>query len=137
MEDITILVVDDNPDILETLCFRLQLEDYQVIRASNGWEALGAVRSVEPDLVILDVILPKENGYRVSRFIKDDIKSGVYGKDIGIILMTGRPLDDADGMKKVVAFSQADAIMYKPFNMEELINNVAKHLRAIKEKAHG
>ena len=61
-----ILVVDDDPDILETVCFGLDLEGYRVIRAINGWEALGAVRVNRPDLVVLDVILPKENGYRVS-----------------------------------------------------------------------
>ena len=137
MVDAKILVVDDDPDIMEIISFSLEREGYQIIRASNGWEALGAVRATEPDLVILDVILPRENGYRVSRFIKDDIKKGLYGKDISIILMTGRPMDDSEKMQKVVAFSQASAIMYKPFGIEELLKKVDELLRCLKEKAHG
>jgi len=57
-----ILVVDDNPDITETIRFNLELEGYEVIIAANGWEALGAFRAKKPDLVVLDVMLPKKIG---------------------------------------------------------------------------
>ena len=80
MERQKVLVVDDDNDILESIQFNLEQEESEVITVSNGWEALGAVRTMEPDLVILDLMLPKVNGYRVSRCIKDDVAKGVYKK---------------------------------------------------------
>ena len=124
MEPLTILVVDDDPDIRETICFNLEQEGYAVISAENGWEALGAVRASEPDLVILDVILPEENGYRVCQFIKSDIKKGVYSKNVIIILLTALELSDARGAEKLSDLSEPDYIMYKPFEMVELIKKV-------------
>ena len=120
MNNKRVLIVDDDSDIRESISFALKQEGYQVICTDNGWDALGAVRATQPNLVILDVILPKENGYRVSGLIKDDIKKGVYQKDIPIILLTGRPMNDPVAMKKAIEFSQADCIMYKPFDMEQL-----------------
>ena len=76
-----VLIVDD--DSIFRSEFKDCFQEYGIAEASSGEEALKILkRPHEIDLVILDVILPKENGYRVSRFIKDDIKSGVYGKDI-------------------------------------------------------
>ncbi len=124
MEKRKILVVDDDKDILESIQFNLKLEGYEVITASNGWEALGAVRVTEPDLVILDVMLPKENGYRASRCIKDDIEKGVYKNNIAILLLTARVLNDSDREEMFMNVSQADYMMYKPFEMKELIKKV-------------
>jgi len=132
-----ILVVDDDPDITETICFALDQEGYQVMRATDGWEALGTVRATEPDLVILDVILPRENGYRISRFVKDDIEKGIYQKNIIILLLTARPLSDSDGSRMVMEFSHADHIMYKPFEIEQLIEKVKELLLCEKERKNG
>jgi CheY-like chemotaxis protein len=123
-----ILVVDDYSDTVEMISFALKQEGYQVVSAANGWEALGAIRATEPDLVVLDVILPKENGYRVSRFVKTDIQRGVYQKDIPIMLLTARPVKEPGAMKTMVEFSQADHVMYKPFDMERLIAKVKELL---------
>jgi two-component system alkaline phosphatase synthesis response regulator PhoP len=121
-----ILIVDDEPDLVETLKFRLEHEGYETITAINGWEALGAVRAQEPDLVLLDVMLPKENGYRVSKMIKEDIATGRLPKAIPVFLLTARNLSSDPGRESEFRnFSQADDVIYKPFEMEELIAQIA------------
>jgi len=91
-----ILIVDDEPDILESIRFQLEQDGHEVFSAVNGWEALGAIRAIEPDLVILDVMMPKENGYRVSKMIKEDVASARIAKKTPIILLTGPGLLKAD-----------------------------------------
>jgi DNA-binding response OmpR family regulator len=132
-----ILVVDDDLDILETISFALEMEGYRVLQARNGWEALGAVRVYQPDLVILDVILPKENGYRVSRIIKDDIEKGVYSKDIIVLLLTAKASHDPDGIEKAKEFSHAEHLVYKPFEMAQLTKGVRELLLSGMEGPHG
>ena len=120
-----VLVVDDESDVVETIKFSLEQEGFEVLTAYDGYEALDAVRVEEPDLLVLDVMLPKENGYRVSRFIKEDVKSGKLSKNIAVLLLTGRRLDnDSEREATFMDFSQADLMMYKPFDMDELIKNI-------------
>lgn len=120
-----VLVVDDEPDVVETIKFSLEQKGFEVLTAYDGYEALGVVRAEEPDLVVLDVMLPKENGYRVSRFIKEDVKSGKLSKNIAVLLLTARRLDnDPEREATFMDFSQADLMMYKPFDMDELIENI-------------
>jgi len=120
-----VLVVDDESDVVETIKFSLEQEGFEVLTAYDGYEALDAVRVEEPDLLVLDVMLPKENGYRVSRFIKEDVKSGKLSKNIAVLLLTGRRLDnDPEREATFMDFSQADLMMYKPFDIDELIKNI-------------
>lgn len=120
-----ILIVDDEPDIVETIKFGLEQEGFDVLTAYDGHEALDKVGEQMPDLVVLDVMLPKENGYRVSRFIKEAIKVGKISKDIVVLLLTARRLDnDPEREKFFMEFSSADQMMYKPFEMDELIKNI-------------
>ncbi len=125
-----ILVVDDEEDIMETIKFRLEQEGFEVLTASDGYQALGAVRVYEPDLVILDVMLPNENGYRVSKFIKEDLKSGRFSKNILVVLLTARKLDeDKEREATFLNFSQADLMIYKPFDIDELIARIYSLLK--------
>lgn len=120
-----VLVVDDESDVVETIKFSLEQEGLEVLTAYDGYKALDVVRVEEPDLLVLDVMLPKENGYRVSRFIKEDVKSGKLSKNIAVLLLTGRRLDnDSEREATFMDFSQADLMMYKPFDMDELIKNI-------------
>ena len=137
MEQPLILVVDDDSDVLKVISFGLELEGYRVIGASNGWEALGAVRTNKPDLVVLDVVLPKENGYRVSRFIKDDIEKGLYPKNIVVLLLTGKAAHDPDGMERAKEFSHAEGLMFKPFEMAHLTKKVRELLSSEMEVNSG
>jgi len=117
-----VLVVDDEPDVVETIKFSLEQKGFEVLTAYDGYEALGVVRAEEPHLVVLDVI---ENGYRVSRFIKEDIKGDKLSKNIAVLLFTACRLDnDPERETTFMDFSQADLMMYKPFDMDELIKNI-------------
>ena len=68
MEKKKILVVDDEKDIVESIKFRLEQDNFEVVTANDGYQALGAVRVHQPDLIIPDVMLPNENGYRVASY---------------------------------------------------------------------
>ena len=124
-----ILLVDDEPDILETVRFRLELEGYEVVTAANGLEGLGAVMSQNPDLVVLDVMLPGENGYRVARTIRDEEAAGKRDGRLPIILLTARDLSsDPERERMFIDFSRADLMMYKPFEMDELVSRIQELL---------
>lgn len=125
MEPQTILVVDDDPDVLETIRFGLEREGYHVVTAIDGVDALMAVRRDTPDLMVLDVMIPKENGYRVSKLIKEDQAAGRLPKPLPIILLTARNLRDDPSREAMFRdFSQADAVMYKPFEMADLLRRI-------------
>ena len=88
-------------------------------------EALDRARQIEPDLIVLDVMMPKENGYRIARMIREDEESGRISKRIRIILLTARNLEgDPDREKTFIEFSHADEMMYKPFEMDDLLGRI-------------
>jgi DNA-binding response OmpR family regulator len=121
----TILIADDDSDILETLTFRLEQRGFHVVQAHDGEEAMQAFRASAPDLVILDVMMPKENGYRVARMIKEEKTF----RKIPIILLTARNLEAyPDREKMFMDFSHADEVVYKPFEMEKLLESITKLL---------
>ena len=100
-----------------------------MIIAANGWEALGAFRSKAPDLIVLDVMLPKENGYKVAQMIREDEQSGRVSKKTPIILLTARNLSsDPEREKIFLDFSKPDFMMYKPFDMGQLIKKIRELL---------
>ncbi len=125
-----ILLVDDEADIVETIRFALDMEGYDVLTASNGLEGLEKARKELPDLILMDVMMPKENGYRVSQMIRQDEKEGKIAKRIPIILLTARNLeDDPEREKMFMNFSQADSVVYKPFEMDDLLKHVREILK--------
>ncbi len=129
MDKPTIVIADDDPDILETLKFCLEQRGYHVVQAHDGEEALREVRQAMPDLVILDVMMPKENGYRVAKMIKEDEQAGKYGKKIPVILLTARNLGAYPEREKMfMDFSHADEVIYKPYEMENLLESIGKLL---------
>ena len=81
-----ILIVDDEQDIVETLKFMLEAQGYECFCAYDGESGLSMAKEVLPDLMILDVMMPKINGYKISRLLKYDNKY----KDIPIIMVTAR-----------------------------------------------
>ena len=129
MSDSTILVVDDEPDILETTRVLLERSGYKVVTAVNGFEALGAARICKPDLILLDVMLPGENGYRVARALREDEALGVYEKPNRIILVTARDLSsDPEREQLFQDFARPDRVHYKPFNLDQLLAQIAELL---------
>ena len=116
-----ILVVDDEKDITETLSFMLKANGYDVITALDGESGLKAAKEENPDLIILDVMMPKINGYKIARLLKYDNKY----KHIPIIMVTARG-QDTD--KLIGEETGADVYITKPFEFEEILNSINKYL---------
>jgi twitching motility two-component system response regulator PilH len=114
-----ILVVDDSPTQLSMMRAPFEANGYQVITASDGEEALAMVESENPQLVVLDVIMPKLNGFQACRKMK------TLRQDLPIILLTSKnqKSDEFWGKKQ-----GADVYMTKPFDSEELFAAAVKLL---------
>ena len=118
-----VLVVDDEPFICRSLSFVLQKENYDVSEARNGEEALQVIRDIKPDLVFLDVMMPKMNGFDVTREVKSDPEF----KGTKIILLTakGQDADRAHGVE-----AGADDYMTKPFSPSKILERARRILGA-------
>ncbi len=121
-----ILVVDDEPDILNLAKTILEKKGLQTITASSGEEALQKAEDEMPDLILLDVVMPGKSGLEVCKILKDQAKT----KHIPVVMFTalGRDVD-----RKLGAECGADGHFTKPFTPEALITEVEQHL----EKARG
>jgi CheY-like chemotaxis protein len=129
MSEPTILVVDDDPDILVTTEVALSRSGYAVITATNGFEAVGAARIRKPDLILLDVMMPEENGYRVARILREDEQLGVYERPNLIVLVTARDLSTSPDREELFQdFAKPDRVIYKPFDLDDLLQQVAELL---------
>jgi len=117
MEKKKILVVDDEPDITNMVELRLKAAGYEVVLGGNGEEALKLAKEHNPDLIILDVMMPPPNGFQVCRTLKDD---PAY-KSIPIILLTAK-VSESDKFWGVE--SGADEYVSKPYNAEELLEKI-------------
>ncbi|MFA5270815.1 MAG: response regulator [Candidatus Omnitrophota bacterium] len=112
-----ILVVDDSQDMRAILSMRLRVNGYDVIMAEDGQEGLDKTREEMPDLIILDLMLPKIDGYEVCRMLKFDDKY----KNIPVIILSA--LDQQQDREKGVG-SGSDAYFIKPFDLELLLNKI-------------
>jgi DNA-binding response OmpR family regulator len=118
-----ILLVDDDPDILETLRFALVHEGFEVEVAQDGLAALRAARQRPPEVVILDVMLPGMNGYEVSRYLKQDVHAGRL-PELRILMLTARQVHSSARQDFLATWSQADSSMWKPFELRVLLGRV-------------
>ena len=117
-----ILVVDDEPDVLELVEYNLSGAGFSVITASDGAEALAKIRTHQPDLVILDVMMPEMDGTELCKLLRRDPATA----DIPIILLTAR----AGEIDRVLGFELgADDYVTKPFSPRELVLRVKSLLR--------
>ena len=114
MDKKKILLVDDEPHILMTVGSRLKANGYEVITASDGQEGLDMTYKEKPDLIILDLMLPKLNGHEVHKKLKSD---AAY-KDIPIVMLTASAA--MDDMKTGMQLG-ADGYVTKPFKPEVLL----------------
>jgi DNA-binding response OmpR family regulator len=115
-----ILVVEDNANLAYGLTASLELEGHQVAVARDGAEGLRAVRETAPDLVILDLMLPEMDGYRVLKTIRAE------GRDVPVLILTARGAES----DKVLGFRLgADDYVTKPFGLLELLARVGALLR--------
>ena len=116
-----ILVADDEPNIVISLEYLFKREGYTVVVASDGEEALAAIRSEQPDLVLLDLMMPRKNGFEVCQAVRADDSL----RSTKILLLTAKCRDT--DVAKGLALG-ADAYMTKPFATRELIEKVAQLL---------
>jgi DNA-binding response OmpR family regulator len=116
-----ILLVDDEIDLVETVRFPLEMEGYQVLVSYNGEDALNQARKENPDLILLDLMLPKLDGYKVCRLLKFDERY----KHIPILMLTAKTQEK----DKVLGLETgADEYITKPFEMDYLMEKVKAYL---------
>ena len=116
----TVLIVEDEKNIVDILRFNLQREGYQTLEAYDGESGLALAVSANPDLILLDVMLPKMNGFDVCKSLRGQ------GSSVPVIILTARE-EESD---KVLGLEiGADDYITKPFSMRELIARVGANIR--------
>ena len=116
-----ILIVDDEADLVETVRFPLEMEGYHVLVSYNGEDALNQARKENPDLILLDLMLPKLDGYKVCRLLKFDDRY----KHIPILMLTAKTQDK----DKILGMETgANEYITKPFEMDDLLKKVKAYL---------
>ncbi len=121
-----VLVVDDDPDLVEAISMKLESKNYRVSKAYDGIEAWDRIKEERPDLIILDVMMPRKNGYELC----DELKTNPEYQDISIILLTavGSAVSSTsythyDGMNTL-----ADDYIPKPIDLDKLMSMIGEYL---------
>jgi len=121
-----ILVAEDERDIRELIVFSLQLSDYQVTDVPNGEEAVRKALEIQPDLIMLDVRMPKMTGYEACQALKQDERT----KNIPIIFLSAKGQESEIQQGKDIG---AEAYFLKPFAPDDLIQQVKTILEKYKK----
>ena len=116
-----ILIVDDEPNIVLSLEFLMEQSGFEVAVARDGDEALAQMANFQPDLVLLDIMLPKKNGYEVCQ----EIRATPHWAGVRVLMLSakGRELEVSKGLAL-----GADGYVTKPFSTRELISQVRRLL---------
>lgn len=121
-----ILVVDDDPDLVESVSMKLESEGFRVAKAYDGIEAMDRIKEERPALIILDVMMPRKNGYELC----DDLKSSDEYKDIVVVLLTA--VADAVTSTSYTHMggktTLADDFIPKPIELDKLMEMVKDNL---------
>ena len=121
-----ILVVDDEPDLLTVLKIGLETEGYEVLTASDGEQGLALARQNVPDLLLLDLMLPRMDGYKVCRALKFDERY----RRIPIFILSAR---SGETDRRLALELGADEFHSKPYNMRELVGRVKARIEAARK----
>ncbi len=121
-EKLRILLVDDEPHIVKMVGKRLEVEGFELLTATDGEEGLAKAQAEHPDLIILDLMLPKMNGYEVCTLLKQNTRCHA----IPIVLFTAKvqEKDERLGME-----CGANAYIRKPFRSQELVETIRELLK--------
>ena len=129
MDEPVVLVVDDSPTVRKIVQLTLQREHMQVVTAADGLSALAAVADVSPDLILLDIMLPRMDGYNICQVIRKNL---AY-RDLPIIMLSGK-----DGIFDKMRGRLAGSSDYitKPFDSGDLVQTVKRYLStpAVRER---
>jgi len=120
-----VLVVDDDPDILEAICDILDSESYRVARARNGAEALERVDAERPDVILLDLMMPVMDGVAFAKALRERPAD----RDVPILIIS------ADGNPQRAASVNARGYLAKPFDIDALLSHVADICRPAEPRA--
>lgn len=112
-----LLVVDDNKDVVETLQRRLTREGYEVLVAYDGEEALQKVKEADPDIILLDLMMPKLNGFEVLKEVREKFKD----KWRPIIIISAK--DELESMQRCYGM-EADHYLTKPCSIENILQGI-------------
>src|SRR5512138_3658192 len=112
-----ILAVDDEPNILMSIEFILEMEGYEVHIARDGDEALEVAEHVRPDLILLDVSMPRKDGYEVCRILRE--REDMAGTKVIMLTAKGQTLEKKKGIEV-----GADNYVTKPFGAEDLLEKI-------------
>jgi len=116
------LIVEDEPDVAELIRYNLVKEGYEVVTASSGTDALKRARDAQPEVILLDIMVPQLNGWEVCRRLKAEADT----RGIPVIMVTGR-VEEGD---KVLGFEMgADDYVTKPFSPRELVARIRAVVR--------
>ena len=123
-----ILIVDDEPSIVVPIQFLMEQQGYSVLVAENGEDALDVIYKYKPDLILLDIMLPRIDGYEVCEIIRLNPEY----RDVKVIFLTakGREVEIAKGLAL-----GADAYIVKPFSNTELVAKVKELLDTTNENS--
>lgn len=110
-----ILLVDDEPEIILLTRAMLEKEGYTVMEAGNGAECMKRLKEERPDLILLDIMMPGDDGWEICRRIKEDKKTN------GIPVVTFTVRTSKDSVQRSLEYAHADAQIDKPFDKEELL----------------
>ena len=117
-----LLLVDDEVELVEMVKFRLEASGYEVLTANDGQAALELARREKPDLIILDVMLPKMDGYKVCGLLKNDSRYS----HIPIMMFTAKAMDADIKLGQEVL---ADAYLNKPFESKALLEKIKELIK--------
>ncbi len=117
-----IMIVDDEVNILEMLRFRLEASGFEVVEAQDGEEAISKAKAEKPDLILLDVMMPRRNGFQTCRALKQDPET----QAIRVILLTAK---DQESDKYWGHETGADGYVTKPFDAADLMKVIRENLK--------
>lgn len=112
-----IIIVDDEPNIVMTLEYTFKKQDFEVFIARDGSEALEILESVIPDVIMLDIMMPKVDGYQTLKLIKENDQL----KDVKVVFLTAKnkASDIEEGLKL-----GADKYLTKPFSVKKIVSEI-------------
>jgi len=121
-----ILVVDDDPDLVESVSMKLESHNFEVEKAYDGVEALEKIKKKQPDLVLLDVMMPRKNGYDLCNELKSDAKF----KNIVVVLLTavGDAVTSTNYTHIDGKTNMADDFIPKPIDLDKLMEIIKDNL---------
>jgi DNA-binding response OmpR family regulator len=121
-----VLVVDDDPDLVESVSMKLENENFRVAKAYDGMEAWDKIREERPDLIILDVMMPRKNGYELC----DELKKSEEYKDIVVVLLTAvaEAVTTTSYTHMGGKTTLADDFIPKPIELDRLMEIVKENL---------